>query len=181
MKKLLTISFLFFLTTVGYSQKFMTQNGKIKFFSKAKLENIQAVNNQVSSVVNMDNGDVAFSMLMKSFVFEKALMQEHFNEKYVESDKFPKATFKGNIKAFEKFKLSAKEQQVEIVGKLTIHGVTQNVTIKGVMHQNEKGQIIAHSVFTINLDDYNVAIPSAVSDNISKTIEITVDMRYEKF
>lgn len=181
MKKFLTISFFVLLTTVGYGQKFMTQNGKIKFFSKAKLENIQAVNNQVSSVINMDNGDVAFSMLMKSFVFEKALMQEHFNEKYVESDKFPKATFKGSIKAFEKFKISSKEQQVEIVGKLTIHGVTQNVTIKGVMQQNEKGQIIAHSVFTINLDDYNVAIPSAVSDNISKTIEITVDMRYEKF
>lgn len=177
------ITFFFFflaITMSGFSQKYITQTGTIKFFSEAPLENIEAINNQVSSVVNAENGDMAFSLLMKAFTFEKALMQEHFNEKYIESDQFPKATFKGSIEKFDASALTNKETEVTITGKLTIHGETNDVIAKGTLFKNDKGIIVGHSVFTINLAAYKINIPSAVSDNIASSIEITVDLNYEK-
>ena len=181
MKKTLLTSILCAFTLISFGQKYMTQTGKIKFFSKAKLENIEAVNNQVSSVLDSATGGMAFTLLMKAFVFEKDLMKEHFNEKYVESDKFPKATFKGNIENFNKIVLTDKAQSVVIKGKLTIHGETKDVEVTGTLLRNKEGKIVAHATFSINLDDYKIKIPSAVKDNISKTIEITVDMQYEAF
>ena len=85
------------ITSSLFAQKFMTKTGHISFFSKAPLENIEANNTQVSSILDASTGDIVFSMLMKSFNFQKALMQEHFNEKFIESDKYPKAEFKGKI------------------------------------------------------------------------------------
>jgi hypothetical protein len=179
MKKLSLLLLLLSFTAVGFAQKYMTQSGKIRFYSKAKLENIEAVNNQVSSVFNMENGEMAFTLLMKAFLFEKALMQEHFNEKYVESDKFPKAQFKGAVVDFEKLKLDKTPQKVTVKGQLTLHGVTKEVVAEGTLQKNGNN-IVAKAVFTILLEDYQIKIPAAVADNISKTIEIHVDMDYAK-
>ena len=179
MKRITLLIALFSFAITANSQKMMTRTGKITFFSEAALENIEAINNQVSSVINTENGDVAFSLLMKAFSFEKALMQEHFNEKYVESDKFPKSTFKGTIQNFATLKLSDKPTEVTVKGTLTIHGVSKEVSYKGTLTKLSDGKLKAVSDFMINLDDYGIEIPSAVKDNISNSIKISVNMLYE--
>ncbi|MAY84119.1 MAG: polyisoprenoid-binding protein [Flavobacteriales bacterium] len=160
------------------AQKYMTQNGTIQFFSETPVENIEAVNNQVSSVIDMETGNLVFKLLMKAFTFEKALMQEHFNEKYVESEKFPRSTFKGQIKDFDKSKYTEGKHEVIVVGELTIHGVTQKVEAPGTI-EIKGDQLIVNSTFTVEVADYEIKIPSTVSDNIAKTIEIQVEAEYD--
>lgn len=180
MKRLFVFSFLLSLSMYGFSQQYMTQSGTISFFSEAPIENIESTNNQVSSVVDMETGQMAFSLLMKAFVFEKALMQTHFNEKYIESDQYPKASFKGQVEGFENIQLTRTPIDVSISGTLTIHGESKEITETGQMSMDENGQIIADSNIEIALADYNIKIPSAVTDNISKTIAVTIHMEYEK-
>lgn len=160
----------------SFGQTLMTRSGTIHFFSNTPLENIEAINNQVSSVINLETGELAFTLLMKAFVFEKALMQEHFNEKYVESDQFPKSTFEGKI---ENYQFDVTSQDVNISGTLTIHGQEKLINATATLESIDNG-IHGHSTFSIDLDDFNIKIPSAVKDNIAKTILITVDLIYEK-
>jgi hypothetical protein len=162
------------------AQKYMTQSGLITFFSKAPLENIEAFNNQVSSVINAGNGELAFSLLMKGFRFEKALMQEHFNEKYAESEKFPKASFRGEIEDFSWSKIGQEPQKVKVKGMLTIKGVSRPVEALGELRKVKDHQIEAKAVFPLALSDFGIKIPMPVKDNISNTIEISVKMLYDK-
>lgn len=180
MKKSILFIGLIGLSLASMAQKYMTQSATIKFFSETPVENIEAVNNQVSTVLNAENGELAFSLLVKAFVFEKALMQEHFNEKYMESDQFPKSTFKGKIKDFSLEKLSEKFTDFTIVGVLTIHGVSKEVELVAQL-KLEKNQIHAKSKFQVEVADYEIKIPSTVSDNIAKTIEVTIDAEYELY
>lgn len=179
MKKLFIGFILIHFCLIGFGQKYMTQNGTIKFFSEAPLENIEAKNNQVAGVIDMENGNLAFSVLMKAFRFEKALMQEHFNEKYVHSDKYPKATFKGQLVDYEEQILTDEKTEVGLEGELTIHGVTNGIVSKAYLTKGEDS-ITGESTFTIQLADYGIKIPGAVKDNISKEIEITVKMNFVK-
>ena len=173
--------FLFVLASMSLTaQKYMTQTGTVRFFSKAPLENIEAVNNQVSSVLDMDNGEIVFRMLMKAFVFEKALMQEHFNDKYVESHKFPRASFRGRIINFEKIQVSEKPVNVKIKGTLTIKDISKEIEASGTLQRLQGGKIEGKSEFTIDLKDFRIRVPSAVRNNISDNILITVKMDYEK-
>lgn len=180
MKRILSTLMLVTLSLSVFPQKYLTQSGVISFYSEAPLENIESTNNQVSSVINLQNGQMAFSLLMKAFVFEKALMQTHFNEKYVESEIYPKATFKGQIKDFNLLNLSKEPQTVSVEGSLTIHGETKNVTTTGELFFNESEQLVANSTFNIQLDDYKIKIPSSVNENISNTVELKISMQYEK-
>jgi polyisoprenoid-binding protein YceI len=169
------------LTLNAGAQKFITKTGHIWFFSDSPLEKIEAHNRQVNCAMDASTGDFVFRVLMKSFLFEKALMQEHFNENYVESDKFPNATFLGkivNIKEVDQAKGGT--YPVTVNGKLTIHGVTKEVSQKGTI-EVKPGNLLAKAKFNILLTDYNIAIPSAVKNNISNSIEITVDLILEKF
>lgn len=163
------------------AQKYWTQNGHISFFSKAPLENIEAENKQVSSIFNAENGDLVFNVLMKAFMFEKALMQEHFNEKYVHSDKFPKSTFKGNIVDFDKLDVTSKEvQAVKVKGTLTMHGISKNIEADGTI--SFKGDLIkATSEFNVLLSDFDIKIPSVVKDNVSNNILISIEMNYQPY
>ncbi|WP_027418726.1 YceI family protein [Crocinitomix catalasitica] len=179
MKRIAILAFLIGFSSIAMSQKVMTRSGKVTFHSEATLENIEAVNNQVSSAINVTNGDLAFTMLMKAFTFEKALMQEHFNEKYVESDKFPKSNFKGSIIDFDVAKLTTKPTEFTVTGTLTIHGESKEITVKGFILKNAAGDIEATSTFLINLSDFKIEIPSTVKNNISNSIEIRVKMTYE--
>lgn len=179
MKPILTIVCCFLLATVSQSQeRYLTKNGAINFFSKAAMENISADNNQVLSIVDASSGKMAISILMKSFLFEKALMQEHFNENYVESDKYPKATFKGDIIDFNE--ISATKSVRKVKGKLTIHGVTNEVTIDANFTKTKDG-ILVDGNFMVALDDYDIKIPAVVAKNIAKNIKVTFEFNHKPY
>lgn len=159
--------------------KYFTRNGHISFFSKTPVENITADNKQVASIMDTGTGEVVFSVLMKSFQFPKALMQEHFNESYIESDKYPKSTFKGKILNIQGVDFSKEGvYKVEVEGELTIHGVTKPVKSEGTLEVKEN-KVYAKSAFNVAAADYNIQIPKVVQDNIAKNIDIQVDLVYE--
>ena len=170
---------LLIINSTATAQTYMTKNGKISFFSKTDIENIDAVNNQAVSVLNTQNGEIAFSVLVNGFLFKKALMQEHFNENYMESAKYPKAGFKGTITDLTKvdFKKDG-AYNVSVTGDLTMHNITNKVTVPAVI-QVKAGKISANAVFNAKLDDYKIAVPKVVENNISKTIEVKIDCNYE--
>lgn len=173
--------FLFAISSMNLNaQKYMTQTGTIRFFSEAPLENIEAVNNQVSSVLDLGTGEMAFRLLMKAFVFEKALMQEHFNEKYAESHKFPRASFRAKILNIDKLQIGDKPVQVQIKGTLTIKDISKEIEASGTLQRIPGGKIAGNSQFTINLNDFRIRVPSVVRNNISDNILINVKMDYEK-
>lgn len=161
------------------AQKYMTQNGVISFFSSTPIEDIEATNNQVSSVINAENGEIAAILLMKAFNFKKALMQEHFNEKYVESDKFPKSIFKGKIANMGELQFNNDKEKAIIQGDLTIHGVTNPIEVVGTISQ--KGSDIELIVeFDVKVEDYNIKIPGTVRDNIAETIKVNLKFNMNK-
>lgn len=163
------------------AQKYVTKTGTIRFFSEAPLEKIEAINNQVNCALSAETGDMVFKVLMKSFQFEKALMQEHFNENYVESDKYPASLFKGRIVNNDEVDYSRPgEYEVHIEGDLTIHGETNFVSEKGRFTITDDGNVAGFAVFFVKLEDYKIKIPSAVVDNIAEEIEITVDVNMNK-
>ena len=116
------------------SQTFFTRTGEVSFHASTPLENIDANTNEATCIINMETGEIAFAVLMKSFQFRKSLMQEHFNENYVESSKYPKGTFKGKI-ANPKLIVLDKggSYPAEVEGEMTIHGVTRKIKAKGTI------------------------------------------------
>jgi hypothetical protein len=163
------------------AQKFMTKNGNIKFYSETPMETIEATNNQVNAALDSQTGDLVFKVLIKSFQFEKALMQEHFNENYMESDKIPNATFQGkvtNLSAIDFKKEGAYEATIE--GDLTIHGVTKKISEKGTFTVKAGDKIHGLSKFNVKPADYSIKIPGAVVKNIAETLEVTVDIELAK-
>ena len=176
----LILTGLLFSATFTHAQKYITKAGFIQFYSHASLENIQAANKQVNSAIDISTGEFVFKVLMKSFEFEKALMQEHFNENYVESDKFPNASFKGKVMNMKEINFTKNgSYQAIIEGDLTIHGVTKKVQEKGTFDVRD-GKIIGQAKFNISLKEYNIMIPKTVVNNISDMIEITIDVSLEK-
>mgnify|MGYP006118954347 FL=1 len=179
MKTLITFFCCFILVTVCNSQeRYLTKNGAITFYSKMPLEDIKADNNQVLSIIDASSGKMAISILMKSFMFKKALMQEHFNENYVESDKFPKATFKGSILNFETIKEAAIKAQVK--GVLTIHGISKEMTIDANF-TNTKETIQVNGNFFIEMDDFDIEIPAVVAKNIAKKIKVSFNLNHKPY
>ncbi len=161
--------------------KFITKNGHAFFYSEAPLENIEAHNNEVLSIIDLSNNAVVVDMLMKSFSFEKSLMQEHFNENYIESDKFPKASFKGSFTSSEPINPEKDEiYEVEVTGELTIHGITKSLTTKGTIEVKDK-QIFVLAKFPVAVKDYDIKIPKIVVDNIAEVVEVTIDLKYNPF
>lgn len=179
-QKILIATITLFTSFAANAQKYYTKNGNIVFFSKTSMENIKADNNQVMSVINTQTGDVQFSVLIKSFHFEKALMEEHFNENYLESEKFPKATFKGMIADLSKVSFGTDGiYPVTVTGDMMIHGVTKKTTAAGTI-TIKGGTISATSKFFVRLADYNVSIPSLVKDNIAESVEVTVNSNFDQ-
>lgn len=178
MKKIILILFVFgMLSTSANAQRFLTKNGHVWFHSEAPLETIEAHNKQANAALDVDSGDFVFKILMKSFIFEKALMQEHFNENYVESDKFPNATFKGkiiNMKSIDFTKPGNYSGTVE--GDLTIHGITKPVSAEGIFDV-DKDVIRGKAKFAVAIADYNISIPGAVAGKIAEEVDVHVDVK----
>jgi hypothetical protein len=168
---LMTISF----AVKGICQNYLTKTGFIGFYSKTPLEDIKAENNQVYAVLDPVSHHIAFAVLLKGFIFTKELMQEHFNENYVESDKFPKATFSGICSGEMDFSKEG-TYQVVIKGDLTLHGVTKAMETTAQL-EVKKDHINGTSVFKLKPEDFNISIPSIVRDKI--TSEITVKVKIE--
>jgi polyisoprenoid-binding protein YceI len=175
------IAILFFLLASGYAvnaQKYMTKNGFIGFYSLTSMEEIKAGNNQVAGVLDTSTGDMVFQVLIKSFHFERALMEEHFNENYMESEKYPKSTFKGKITDLSSVNFSKNgTYDVTVDGDLTIHNVTNKVSMKGTI-EVITGGINANSKFNIVPEDYKINIPGVVREKINKNLEVTVAIKY---
>lgn len=166
------------LFTAVNAQKYMTKTGYIGFFSHTSLEDIKGDNNQVASVLDTSTGDIVFQVLIKSFHFERALLEEHFNENYLESDKFPKSTFTGKITNLPAISFTKNgSYDVIVEGDLNIHGVSQKVTAKGSI-EVVTGGINANSKFTLNPEDYKIEIPGLVRDKIARTLDVNVIMKY---
>lgn len=160
------------------AQKIKTRSGYVKFFSDAPVEDITAENNQVSSILDLESGSFAFLVPIKAFQFEKALMQEHFNENYMESGKFPKATFKGKIANFEGFDLSKDGQyKATFVGTMDMHGQSQEIS-ETVLITIKDGKVQLSGEFYLNCSDYGIEIPATKKDNISDKLLITVKIDY---
>ena len=155
---------------------YKSKNGKIKFFSEAPLENIEATTEQATSVLNAATGEIAFAIPIKSFGFEKSLMQEHFNENYLESDKYPQATFAGKFEGKIDMQSTA-EQTLTVKGKFTIHGVTQQRSIP-VTLKMEKDGLSGYSKFKVKVADHKIEIPSLVFQNIAEVVEVTIQVKY---
>ena len=159
--------------------KYFTKAGTVTFFSKAPLEDIEAHHKAVTCVLDTKTGNLQFAILMKGFEFEKALMQEHFNENYVESHKYPKAEFRGQVINNKDVNYSKDgAYEVNVKGKLTIHGVTKDAEAIGKVVVKD-GKPLATSTFNILLSDYKIEIPRIVKDNISNTVKIDVTCSLE--
>ena len=170
----LIIIFFFFLF-VGiqlHAQKYIGNTGEISFFSEAPMEDIAAINKKVSAVFDASSNDLVFQLRISDFIFPKALMQEHFNENYLESDIYPTSTFVGKV-------LESKAGEVSVQGDLTIHGRTNRIKVHGFLLLN-KELVNIESNFMIKLEDYDIAIPKIVMYKIADEIDIKVNIKLEK-
>ena len=175
--KYITLILLAWLSSYHAGQEtYVCKNAKISLYSEAPLENIDATSTKATSVFNATTGELAFQIPIRSFQFEKSLMQEHFNENYLESDKFPQATFKGKIQEQVDVKKDG-TYPVNVKGILDVHGVKQSRTIKGSIKVN-KGSISMTSEFLVLCKDHNIEIPQLVFKKIAESIQIKVAATY---
>ncbi len=179
MSKVLSVFLLMLLSLPLPAQRYFTKAGTIYFNASGDMEVIDATNKTVTSVMDTKTAAIQFAVLMKSFQFEKALMEEHFNENYAESSKFPKAEFKGEIINNKDINYGKEgSYPAKVKGKLTLHGVTRDVEASGTI-TIQGGKVQALAEFVITLSDFNVEIPSLVKDKVSKQAKIKVDCLME--
>lgn len=179
MKKLILIVCLSIMGCCVYAQIYMKKSSVITFFSEAPLENIEAVNKAATSLLNTATNDIVFRIPMIAFEFEKDLMREHFNETYLETEKYPKAVFKGKLNGtFDLTKDGT--YQVSATGKFTLHGVEQERTIEGSLTVKD-GQVVLNTKFTVLLKDHNIKIPKLVIKNLAEEVLVTVNVTYAPY
>ncbi len=181
-KHLLLIFATIFYTGLVFGQDvYFTKAGTVIFDSSTPLETIYAENNQVTSFLKTTDGELNFAALIKSFRFKNALMEEHFNENFIESSTFPKAVFKGKISNWSAIDLSKEEdQQADIEGELTLHGVTKKISTKANLHP-QKDKIFGTCKFVVSAEDFGIKIPSLVREKIAKEVNVTVAISYEPY
>ncbi len=177
MKSYFFLAFLVAAVCSASAQTFITRNAYIKFFGSTPMENIDAVSDQASSVIDVAKSEVAFQVLLNSFKFEKALMQEHFNENYVESEKYPKCIFRGKIVGAIDYAKPG-TYKVTLRGKMNLHGVEKELDVPATISL-EKDGVKLSCEFKMVPEDYNIAIPGAVRDKIAKQMTVTVKAAYK--
>ncbi len=175
MKKIIIIALFSIFGNLATAQKVVTRNGEVKFDATvpSSIDEIAGTNKTASCIFDEDTGDFVSLVLIKGFKFKSPLMEEHFNENYLESTKYPKSNFKGKITNFDKSKLSATKTAYDLEGELTIHGVTKKIKTKIYLSSNG-GKVTATSVFDVNLSEYKIEIPSLVKDKIAKEAKLNI-------
>jgi polyisoprenoid-binding protein YceI len=161
--------------------KYFTKSGTIYFISHTDAIDIDGTNNQVVSFLDLKTGEIVFGVLIKSFEFTLATASEHFNETYMESHKFPKASFKGKVNDISKIDFSKPgKYEVLVEGDLTIHGVTKKVSERGVLEIKD-GNILANSEFVVSINDYNITVPKIVEERVAKVVNVKVNLTYKPY
>ncbi len=180
MKKILSSLVIVLVLVINLqAQKYFSKTGEISFHSSTPIEDIEAISNSASTVFDLESGKIQWSVLIKSFEFEKALMQEHFNENYMESSKYPKGFFKGMIKDHENIDLTKDgSYTAQVNGTLEIHGKSKQIENTAIF-MVENGLISATCDFKIFVADFDIEIPSVVKQNIAKELEIKIKTNYE--
>ncbi|MGC6430505.1 MAG: YceI family protein [Jejuia sp.] len=178
MHKFIFVIIIAFLSGQRTSEKMIARQGNVSFFSYTPVENIKAENNQVLSIVDLENNKIAVSILMNAFVFEKALMREHFNESYIESDIYPKATFEGEILDFDPNIEGVQTKMVK--GNFSMHGSEKELEIK-VKIERLNGVFTISGSFEAEVQDYNIKIPPLLKGNIAKIINVDFKFEYEAY
>ncbi|MFM9987731.1 YceI family protein [Flavobacterium sp.] len=178
MKKILSTFVLILMSHFAIAQdKILTKTGQIAFeASVPSFEEVKATNKLSACVLNTKTGDIASVAMIKSFKFKSSLMQEHFNENYIESDKYPKAIFKGKIENFDISKLTAQKQEFTINGTIELHGKSKNISVIAKISKNENITNIV-STFTLNTDDFNIDLPFLISSKVSKKVQVNLDYK----
>ena len=171
MKKLILCALMAGMHYAQAQNVFTTNAGTISFFSEAPLENIDATSKKAHCILNVTTGDIVSLVAIRSFKFEKALMEEHFNEKYLESDKYKDATFKGKI---QELLVTDRDTtyQVTVNGTITIHGVENPANYKAE-YRFKAGVPAIEGSFKVALKDHKVDIPKLVIQNIAEVVKVT--------
>ena len=174
------VTLLFMATSCLYAQKYTTKTGVVKFEATVpSFEEVAGENKTVSAAFDTATGDIAVLALMKGFRFKVALMEEHFNENYVESDKFPKATFKGKVEGLDVSKLTADAKTYTITGDLTLHGKTKKISDTAKISKSGN-TITITGAFEVKPGDFAIEIPSVVSKKVADKISITYKFQLVK-
>lgn len=177
MKSYNLLLLVFLWSNMALGQKYLSDQNHVSFFSEAPLENIEAHSYSARSVFDMETGKIAFTVPIRTFEFEKSLMQEHFNEKFMESGKYPRAKFSGVV---ENYSEAQGKQQVEAKGEIEIHGVTKEISVPGEMEINGN-QIKVTTEFPLEVADFEIKIPEVVTRNIAKTVDVNLEFIYEPY
>lgn len=174
-KTILIVTALFLFNMVNAQKKYFTKTGNASFRAGTAVEDIDGINKSTTCIFDAATGDIQFAILVKGFEFKSALMMEHFNENYMESDKYPKSTFKGKITNLDKINFQKDgTYPVTVKGSLEIHGVKNDIETTGSFKVT--GEIVlATADFSVALEDYKIEIPSLVKDKISKTAKIQIN------
>ena len=180
MQKLL-LPFLLLAVTVAFGQsKYMTKSGSMSFeASQPSFEPIEATHSAVSALLNADTGELAVLALVRGFRFPLALMEEHFNENYIESHQYPKTSFKGSILNFDSNALSNQPRTVQLTGELSMHGVTKPISVSATITQSDE-QITLTSSFSVKTSDFGIKIPSLVRKQIDENVQVEVSLPLQR-
>lgn len=176
MQKALMPILIFSMMTVFGQSKYMTKSGSMSFeASQPTFEPIEANHTAVSALLNAETGELAVLALVRGFRFPLALMEEHFNENYIESHQYPKTSFKGSIIDFDQTTLSDQPQTVQLTGELSMHGITKPITAPATVMQTDD-LITLESSFSVKTSDFGIEIPSLVRKQIDENVQIEVSL-----
>ena len=180
MQKLL-LPFLLLAVTIAFGQsKYMTKSGSMSFeASQPSFEPIEATHSAVSALLNADTGELAVLALVRGFRFPLALMEEHFNENYIESHQYPKTSFKGSILNFDSNALSNQPRTVQLTGELSMHGVTKLISVSATITKSDE-QITLTSSFSVKTSDFGIKIPSLVRKQIDENVQVEVSLPFQR-
>ena len=179
MRKIFSLLILLSAVVISNAQVYTAKSGSASFYSEAPLENIEATSSSVQSILNTSTKSVAFIISIRSFQFKKDLMREHFNEKYMESDKFPNATFSGKIN--EDLDL-AKDGTFSVTstGKIAMHGQEKEITVPGTFTV-KNGEATLQSNFPLAVADFKIEIPQLLFQNIADTVAVKINVNYQPY
>ena len=181
MKLFFSIICFAFLSVVSGQDKYLTKKGEVIFeASVPSFEEVKAENQTTTAILDTSNGEFAALALVKGFRFKNALMEEHFNENYAESDTYPKATFKGNIIDFEASKLSGSASNFRYHGTLEFHGKTKQIDDQILSVEKKEDVLLLKGTFKVEVSDFDIAIPKVVSNKLSRTVNVSFEFELTK-